>query len=225
MGSASHSNICSLKPLKRQNLGLDDLWGLTELFWGSSVSGWNAVEKSKVPGRPDCTDGLDENSHKSFRTSEPQYTCDKFVDKPLQERLYLPPLFWAHSYLYSNPSLCDFDYFHKCVIYQAPVASVQAADDNCCQELTLLSLQASQVGATLDNRELGSETWGEQAVIIHAIRKGHEASSISKGHTHASICHTQTDRDGGSWGTTVGIKFHIAGWERCLIRSVWIFSC
>lgn len=115
--------------------------------------------------------------------------------------------------------------FIKVSFIRAPVASVQAADDNCCQELTLLSLQASQVGATLDNREPGSETWGEQAVIIHAIRKGHEASSISKGHTHASICHTQTDRDGGSWGTTVGIKFHIAGWERCLIRSVWIFSC
>lgn len=45
---------------------------------------------------------------------------------------------------------------HKSVIYQASVASVQDADDNCCQELTLLSLPVSQVRATLDNRELGS---------------------------------------------------------------------
>lgn len=39
LGSASHSNICSLKPLQSRNLDLEDLWGLLELFWGSSVSG------------------------------------------------------------------------------------------------------------------------------------------------------------------------------------------
>lgn len=152
----------------------------------------------------------------------------QFVDKPLQEWLYLPPLFWAHfalSYLYSYPFFCEFDYFHKSVIYRASVASLQAADDNCCQDLTLLSLQVSQVGATSDNTELGCLTHGEQSVVRHPIRKGQKALSISEGHKDASICHCEADIHRGLLGTTTGIKFHTAGWGQLLIRIVWIFRC
>lgn len=40
---------------------------------------------------------------------------------------------------------------HKSATHRASVASVLAADDNCCQDLTLLSQLAGQVGALLDS--------------------------------------------------------------------------
>lgn len=84
------------------------------------------------------------------------------------------------------------------------MASVQAADDNCCQDLTLRSLQVSQVGAALDNTERGCLARGEQPVVRRSIRKGQKALSISEGHKDASICHSEADVDRVSPGTTMG---------------------
>lgn len=71
------------------------------------------------------------------------------------------------------------------------MASVLAADDSCCQDLTTLSQQVGQVGAALDNIKQGCLTWGEQPVVRHSIRRGQKGLPISKGHKAASICHSE----------------------------------
>lgn len=104
------------------------------------------------------------------------------------------------------------------------MASVQAADDNGCQDLMLLSLQESQEGAASDNTERRCLMRGEQAVVRHSIRKGQKALSICEGHRDASICQAEADVDRGSLGSTTGDKNPHRSKTATVNKESWAFQ-
>lgn len=91
-----------------------------------------------------------------------QSSSDSSVtSRPVQEGFYLPPLSPPNMHILISIQACAcvvLTTFHKSAIHHASVASVLAADDNCCQDLTLLSQLAGQVGALLDNIKQGCLT-------------------------------------------------------------------
>lgn len=111
------------------------------------------------------------------------------------------------------------------------MASVRAADDNCCQHLTLPSQPVGHVGAAWDNIKQDCLTPGERPVVRHSISRGQKGLPISRGHRAASICHSeapsspillhmQTERHWKPLKAEVPHRANIAGGEQLLMRRV-----
>lgn len=160
------------------------------------------------------------------------------IQSPLLIKPGITCRFFSHLsvlLLVSSFKLVPVDYFHKSAIHQASAASLLAADDNGCQDVTLPSHQVGQVGAAWDNIKQGCLTWGERPVVRHSIKRGQKGLPISTGHKAGSICHSEapsspillhipTEKHWKPLKGEVPHRASIAGGEWLLMRRAELFT-